>query len=136
MYLTYSTALPHTIYLKKCRIFFLRNAFFASKIFTALWLPLPSKGQIISEAIFLVLNSSKKQTICFQNFAPATRTEVFCSFFWKNRKQEKKSSDINWPLQVPKPLGWSKLFEPDQKMISIYTNSLVNATFGSWKKSC
>ena len=89
MYLTYSTALPHTIYLKKCRIFFLRNAFFASKIFTALWLPLPSKGQIISEAIFLVLNSSKKQTICFQNFAPATRTEVFCSFFWKNRKQEK-----------------------------------------------
>ena len=55
-----------------------------------LWITLAtSKGQMISEAIFLVLNSSKKQTKCLQNCALSTRDEVFCSFFWKNLKQEK-----------------------------------------------
>ena len=44
------------------------------------------KGQIISEAIFLVLNSSKKQMKCLQNFAPATRAEIFRSFFGRIEK--------------------------------------------------
>ena len=41
-----------------------------------------AKGQIISEAFFLVPNFSKKRTKCLQNFALSTRkVEVFCSFF-------------------------------------------------------
>ena len=46
------------------------------------------KGQITSEAIFLVLNSSKKQMKCLQNFALATRAVFFSFVFWKNQKQE------------------------------------------------
>ena len=42
------------------------------------------KNQIVSKANYLVLKSSKKRTKYFQNFAPATRAEVFRSFFWKN----------------------------------------------------
>ena len=39
------------------------------------------KGQIISEAIFLVLNSSKKQTEYLQNFALATKGRSFSFVF-------------------------------------------------------
>ena len=39
------------------------------------------KGQLISEAIFLGFNSSKKRTRYFQNFALDTRVQVFCSYF-------------------------------------------------------
>ena len=52
------------------------------------------KGQIISEAIFLVVKSSKKQTKCLLNVALATRAEVFCSFL-EELKTRKKSSEIN-----------------------------------------
>ena len=47
------------------------------------------KGQIISEAIFLVLNSSKKQTKCLQNFALATKEKVFRSFFGSIENKKK-----------------------------------------------
>ena len=40
-----------------------------------------AKGQLISEEIFLVLNSSKKRTQYLKFFALATRAEVFRSFF-------------------------------------------------------
>ena len=40
-----------------------------------------TKGQIISEVIFLDFNSSKKRTKFFQKFALTTRAEGFCSFF-------------------------------------------------------
>ena len=42
---------------------------------------IPTKGQLISEAIFLALNSSKKRTQYLKFFALATRAEVFRSFF-------------------------------------------------------
>ena len=45
-----------------------------------------SKGQIISEAIFLGFNSSKKRTKYFQKFALATWAEVFCLFFGRIEK--------------------------------------------------
>ena len=48
-----------------------------------------TKGQIISDAIFLVLNSYKKQTKCLQNFALATRTKVLCSFFGRIKTRKK-----------------------------------------------
>ena len=42
---------------------------------------MPTKGQLISEAIFLCFDSSKKRTKYLQNFTLDTRAEVFCSFF-------------------------------------------------------
>ena len=48
-----------------------------------------AKGQIISEAIFLVLNSSKKQTKRLQDFALTTRAEVFRSFFGRIENKKK-----------------------------------------------
>ena len=50
---------------------------------------LDAKGQIISEAIFLGFNSSKKRTKYFQKFALATRAEVFRSFFGRIEKTKK-----------------------------------------------
>ena len=52
-----------------------------------------TKGQIISEAIFLGFNYSKKRTKYSLKFALATRAEVFCSFLEELKKQ-KNSSDI------------------------------------------
>ena len=47
------------------------------------------KGQLNSEAIFLGFNSSKKRTKYLQNFALATRAEVFRLFF--GRTEDKKN---------------------------------------------
>ena len=54
---------------------------------------LDAKGQIISEAIFLGFNSSKKRTKYFQKFALANRAEVFRLFFGRIEK-EKNASEI------------------------------------------
>ena len=58
-----------------------------------------TKGQLISKAIFLSFNSSKKWTKYLQSFALATRAEVFRSFFGRIEK-EKNASEIIWPLQI------------------------------------
>ena len=50
-----------------------------------------AKGQIISEAIFLVVKSSKKQTKCLLNVALATRNEVFCSFFGRIENEKRNN---------------------------------------------
>ena len=48
-----------------------------------------TKGQLISEAIFLSFNSSKKRTKYLQNFALATRAEVFRLFFGRIETRKK-----------------------------------------------
>ena len=57
-------------------------------------LQLATKGQVISEAIFLGFNSSKKRTKYFQKFALATRAEVFVRFLEELKKQKNASEII------------------------------------------
>ena len=45
-------------------------------------------GQLISEAIFLVLNSSNKRMKYLPNSVPATRAEIVASFFGRIEKKK------------------------------------------------
>ena len=65
---------------------FAQQSRFSTKLFYDFHKYVQTKGQLISEVIFLGFNYSKKRTKYFKTFVLANRAEVFCSLFGTRKK--------------------------------------------------